>query len=257
MAYTLKSSGIATNLVVCVAVDEDDTIKDFKGAAITLGTGVAASVATGSWKSTSRKYFVTTDNGTFNFFGVTFNATEPTVDTNDSDGVGMWFACHGASACSSDSAPFISIGSSITTGLKRVAAADNHGYFSSGGGTQATTATNLPTDGTTKFSFGSNYRSADSSEVFYGLESGSLASDGTAGSDGGFGGAARSIFSIGGAAGQGNQPFKPYLAAVFNRKLTLAEMQSLHNDWFGTLFDAPAGATQAPRSMQQFRLRSV
>ena len=71
MAYTPKSTGLATNAVVILIVDSDGVIKDVKGNAITLGTGVAASVATGSWKGTARKYFVTTSNGTSTgFYGV-------------------------------------------------------------------------------------------------------------------------------------------------------------------------------------------
>jgi len=51
---------------------------------------------------------------------------------------------------------------------------------------------------------------------------------------------------IGGAVGGGNQPFKPYCVCVFNREITESEAQSLHNDWFGTLFDAPAVPPTAP-----------
>lgn len=254
MAYALKSSGIATVLVVCVVVDEDGTtIVDLKGNTITLDSGVAASVATGSWKSVARKYFVTTADGPFGYFGVRWSSTEPTVDESDADGMSAWFACHGADNSSFVVTPFIEVASAegLRNGLTRVSSSDAHGRYFPGGGTQAATATNLPTDGTTKFSFGANYESASDSEVFYGLESGSLASDGTAGSDGGFGGSARSVFSIGGSSGQGNQPFKPYCVCVFSRKLTTAEMQSLHDDWFGTLIDAPAGATEASLVMAQ------
>jgi hypothetical protein len=87
-----------------------------------------------------------------------------------------------------------------------------------------------------------NYRSGVSSAAFYGLESGSLSQEATAGSDGGFGSSAAPIATIGGASGQGSQPFKPYCVCVFNRLLTEAEMQSLHNDWFGTLFDSGGGS---------------
>lgn len=247
MAYTLKSSGIATSLIVCVAVDDDGTIKDFKGNAITLGTGVAASVADGTWKGVSRKYFETTSFNTYDVRGVSFNATQPSVDETDSDGMSVWFCCNGASGTTYIDAPFIQIAGSNTErkGLGRVSESDNHVRFSPGGGTQAKTTTAVPTDGTTKFSVGANYRSNVSSQIFYGLESGSLASEATAGADGGFGGV-HQIFGLGGAVGggQGAQPFKPFIACVFNRQLTLAEMQSLHDDWFGTLFDV-SGQQQA------------
>jgi hypothetical protein len=213
---------------------------------------VAASVATGSWKGTARKYFVTTANGSFDFFGVRWNATQPTLSETDADGMSAWFACHGASAWGAASS-FIETGPGFAgskQGLRRTTAS-GPGEYISGGGTVAVSATSLPTDGTTKFSFGGNYRSADSSEVFYGLESGSLASDGTAGSDGGFGSGATSVYAIGGSAGQGNQPFSPYVCCVFDRKLTLAEMQSLHDDWFGTLINAPVAVVVPPLFYQK------
>lgn len=247
MALTLKASGIATNLVACVAVDDDGTtVKDFvSGNTIALDTGVAASVATGSWKSiSSPKYFVTTANGTFDFNGVRWTGTVPALDETDGDGVSAWFACNGAGVMGPGfAAAFVEISDTfgLAKGLRRVGTADNHGMFDSGGGTLAATATNLPVDGTTQFSFGANYVWNSSTEVFYGLETGSLASDGTAGADGGFGAATAAVRTIGGTSGSGSQPLKPYIVCVFNRTLTTGEMQSLHNDWFGTLFDAPAG----------------
>jgi hypothetical protein len=246
MAYTLKSSGIATNLVVCVGVDEDGTtIKDFVGSTITLGTGVAASVATGSWKGTSRNYFATTANGTFGFFGVTWSSA-PSISDGDADGLSVWMAVHGASANSAQ-VPYcvIDTSASNTKGMARVTGTGKAKY-DVGGGTTAISTTTIPTDGTTKFSLGTTYRNSVSSTVLYGLESGSLALEATQGSDGGFGGA-NGVYTIGGATGQGNSPIKPYLFCVFNKILTTAEMQSLHgngtDDWFSTLFNAGGGAS--------------
>jgi hypothetical protein len=55
MAMTLKASGLATDLTSCVAVDDDDTIKDFVGATISLDTDVAASVSTAAtWAGVTR-----------------------------------------------------------------------------------------------------------------------------------------------------------------------------------------------------------
>lgn len=243
MAYSLQSSGLATFLTACVAVDDDGTIKDFvSGNTVSLDTGVAASVATGSWKSiSSPQYFVTTANGSFDFNGVRWTGTKPAANETDSDGLTAWFACDGASAVGGLISSFLEIGSTIGTagGLRRVSTGDAHGTYARSGGTRAITTTNLPTDGTTKFSFGMTYRSGVSSEAFYGLESGSLASEATSGSDGGFGSSGALAQAIGGSAGSGNQPHKPYIHCVFNKIITLSEMQSLHDDWFGTLFDAP------------------
>lgn len=244
MAYTLKTSGIATNLVACVGVDDDNTIKDFKGNAISLDTGVAASVATGSWKGTARKYFVTTANGSFNFNGVRWNATQPTVAGDDSDGQSVFVALH-ANNASNDDASMVLIGTGIGNRTGLFVNSSTKASYNPGGGTQAVSTTTIPTDNSTKFSIGSNYKGgggSGGSEIFYGLESGSLASDGTAAYDGGFGGS-RSIYAIGGTDGWGKNPCSPYIVCVFDKQLSLAEMQSLHDDWFGTLFDA-AGTTQ-------------
>ncbi len=242
MAYTLKSSGIALNLIVCVVVDEDGTtITDLTGKAITLGTGVSASVATGSWKSVSRKYFSTTANGTFDFNGVTWN-TAPLVDEDDSDGVSVWCAFHGASSANTVFAAIAGAPGDVRGYGK--AAATAKGTYRSGGTTAATT-TDLPTDGTTKFSFGMAYRSGVSSEAFYGLESGNLSSEDTEASDGGFGGD-RNLYEIGGVDGQGNHPASVYCFCVFNKMLSETEMDSLHDDWFGTLIDAGGSPPAAP-----------
>ena len=238
MAYTLKASGLATNLIACVAVDQDGTtIKDFVGSAITLGTGVAASVSTATWKGVSRGTFATTANGSFNFHGVTWN-TPPSVVEDDADGMSVFAAFAGSSANSNNS-PWVQIGAGNTsnTGL---AAVTGKATYSVSGGTRAQTTTNIPTDGTTKFAVGVTYRSGASSAALYGLESGSMSQEASAGSDGGFGGS-RTLHQLGGAAGNGNQPARYFIACVFNRILTTAEMQSLHDDWFGVLFDAPVG----------------
>ena len=242
MAYTLKASGIATNLIACVVVDEDGTtITDLAGNAITLGTGVSATVATGSWKGSSRNYFGTLANGTFDFYGVTWN-TPPAVTDDDADGIAVWCAFHGADspntvlACIAGSAGDV-------RGFGKAAATGKGTYRS--GGTVANTTTDLPTDGTTKFSFRMSYESADSSEAFYGLESGSLSSEDTETSDGGFGGA-YNLHSLGGVSGQGRHESRIYCFCVFDRKLTETEMDSLHDDWFGTLIDAGGSPPAAP-----------
>ena len=242
MAYTLKASGIATNLIACVVVDEDGTtIADLTGKAVTLGTGVSATVATGSWKGSARKYFGTLADGTFGFFGVTWN-TPPLCDEDDSDGISVWCAFHGADSPNTVFA-CIAASNSDVRGYGKAAATAKGTYRS--GGTVASTTTDLPTDGTTKFSFGMAYRSGVSSEAFYGLESGNLSSEATAGTDGGFGGD-RNLHSIGGVSGQGRHPSRIYCFCVFNKQLSETEMDSLHDDWFGTLIDAGGGSPAIP-----------
>jgi hypothetical protein len=244
MAMALKASGLATDLITCVAVDDDNTIKDFMGYTITLGSGVAASVSTATWKGTSRRYFVTTDNTTADFYGVEFTATRPPID--EDVGISVWFACAGASAPTDASVPgpFVAIGGGGTNqrGVLRGVSANPVTYSTLGGSPYAVTSTSVPTDGSTKFSLGITYKNATSSTALYGLESGSLALEDTEGSDGGGWGGATTVWNIGGCNGNGNQPFKPFIVCVFDRLLSEAEYQSLHNDWYGTLFEAPAGS---------------
>jgi hypothetical protein len=253
MAYTLKASGISTNAKSVVAVNQDGTtITEFvTGRTIALGTGVAASVSTATWKSVSRGFWETTANGSFDFFGVTWtgSSNQPAMTEDDADGVSVWFACNGASSNSNDG-PFVCIGAGngALRGLSRALGGTNKGIYKSAGTPVAATTTSLPTDGTTKFSFGASYRSNNSSAAYYGLESGSLTQEATAAGDGGFGGS-NFAWNIGGAVGQGNQPFRPFCVALFDKILTTGEFQSLHDDWFGTLFDAPAAAAPSLLTM--------
>jgi hypothetical protein len=249
MAMTLKASGLATDLTSCVAVDDDDTIKDFVGATISLDTDVAASVSTAAtWAGVTRRHFVTTSNTEFDFRGVRFSATRPVID--EDAGVTIWFACAGASAAGTPADPsaFVTIGGGGTgpRGVARVPSGTALTYRNTGS-PMAQTSTGLPTDNSTKFSAGITYRNATSSTASYGVDGGTLTVQDTEGSDGGFG-FATTLWHIGGAAGYGNQPFRPFIVCTFDRILSEAEQQTLHNDWFNTLFD---GEEEPPALMGQ------
>jgi hypothetical protein len=245
MAYTLKASGIATNLVMCVAVDEDGTIKEFVSPTVnsnkTLGTGVAASVTAGAWKGTTRNYWSSTDNGGFDYHGVKFTASNrPTHFTNHTNGFTVWEAYHSIAATMNNMGGLVSYSNDAEAGQAGMRRHSNTNgklqwFMSSTDRGQGTT----DIASTTKLSAGVTYDNDDattSSRLYYGLEAGSLAADGTGDHDG-FGSAQGQVYGIGGFAGQGSHPASRYCSAVFNRVLTLAEMQSLHDDWFGTLFD--------------------
>lgn len=254
MAYTLKTSGIATNLVMCNGVDEDGTITEFVSSDVqanrTLDTGVAASVATGSWKGTARKYWVSVDNSGVPA-GVLFAAGHrPTLALTNANGVTYFCAFHGSSARTGDGG-YIShstAGDGQQAGLTLNSAANTclmYGAGLKGGG--STTA--VPTNGTTKFSIAVSYKDSGtpSDRYHYGLESGSLAADGTSDTHGGASSSAADVYGIGGLSGFGAIGASRYLDCIFNIELSLAERQSLHDDWFGTLFNAPAGGTAGIR----------
>ena len=241
MAFTLKTSGLATLLSVCVAVDEDGTtIKEFVSPTVDSNKAVSGSVTLGAknWKSVSRGFFETTANGAFDFNGIKWtNGTGGVTDFADGNGASIFCAFAGSGIGNNDKywVSFIN----DRQGLRVNSSGKANLNF--GSPTSAASATTIPTDNSTSFSVGANYDGTGSgtSEIFYGLESGSLASDGT-GTNANQGGNVP-LTGIGGPGdGNGNQPAKYHLVTVFTRKLTLVEMQSLHNDWAGTLFDNSA-----------------
>ena len=247
MAYTLKSTGIATNLIMLLSIDDDGTtVKEFVSSAVNSAMTVHANVTTGTstWKSTSRGYFQTYENSTYNFYGITFGTTKPTVGHNDADGMSYFAAAAGASAGTGRPGLVAYTGTSSYWG-RHSSTRDKQSIYL--GSDRVSSTTTIPSDGTTKFSMGPAFKNNDSSTTFYyGLESGSMASDGS-GTPGDYGFTSESIIDIGGWAGEGSQPGKWHCIAVFNKQLSQAEMQSLHgdgsNDWFSTLFDAPTTYT--------------
>lgn len=236
MAYTLKASGIATALTMCVAVDDDNTtIKEFVSSLVngdmTFDTGVAAGVGTSTWKGVSQGYFPTFNNGTFDYLGIRFGTNKPSALWNAANPSTMFFVWSSADAAGG-AKPIIGTGGgnfAVDRGVGTL-------RISNGAFVGSTT---LPSDGTTKFSAGFNFTPFTGGEFYYGLESGSLASDGTFTDTLGFTGSG-TFDGIGGAPGQGHAQGHYHLVAKFNRVLTLTEMQSLHNDWRGTLFDSAA-----------------
>jgi hypothetical protein len=252
MPLTLKSSGLATDLVVCVAVQSDNTITEFKGNSISLDTGVAASVGTDTWKGSSRKYFSTTDGASeTTYYGVRFNTTRPQYPTAAGGSV---FAAFREIDSDTDLQHCLAeigleVGDNVrglwvtTTNASRKARFD----FNSGA---ACTIGSTTIPAATKLSIGANYTYNSNAQIFYGAESGSLATDSTAANPGTFGSIPFDIFGLGGAVGSNTVPADWFIFAVFDRELTTVEMQSLHNDWANVLFDG-AEEEEPPALMGQ------
>lgn len=240
MAYSLKTTGLATSLVMCLAVDEDGTtIREFVSTTVDSQKTVDSGVTTGSesWKGTSRYYFTTLANGSYDFYGIRFGTTKPPWQPVDADGCTFWAACASMSA-GDGTPPGIFLSDGDVHNIRRLT--DSTGALSlySNYGDRAAGTTALPTGGAS-FSVGIAYDDADYA-AYFGLESGSLASDGSGTSNVGFMGNT-SVASIGGGAGYSNCPASWHIVCLFNRKLTLTELQSLHDDWFNVLFDAGGG----------------
>lgn len=240
--YRLKSTGIATNLAFCVVVDYDGVIRDLAGYAVTAASGVAASVSLSTWKGSFRKHFVTTwgGPGVGDYLGVDWVAPQPSMSTQDAGGGAIFIASVGAGTPTGDgNNSYIWSDTTLATGL-RISATDK-GTLVDQLGPNAVTTTSLVRDNATKFSLGANYEYNVNSRMFYGLESGSGAFDGSAVIP--TWSAAMNAQGIGGSYNQGSQPGKYLIVAGFNRELTEAEFQSLHgdgtNDWATTLIDNP------------------
>lgn len=261
MALSLKGTGIATNLVMCLAVDDDGvTIKEFVSSDVNANKTIDAGVTVGlaSWKGTNRSYISILDN-TFDYKGVRFAAGHrPSLDAGSGHPFSFFAALSGASDPGGTNA-FIEA-SAAGTWLAIRSTTDKLVDDVQGAGHASTTS--LPDDGTTKFSCGYSHTFGSAYAAYYGLESGALAADGS-GADAGFGGDATPILGVGGATGQGSQPGNYHVICLFNKALSLGEFQSLHgdgvDDWFTTLFAAsggggglPAGAESAyfPGGMQ-------
>lgn len=243
MAYALKSTGLATDLVACLIVDEDgSTIVDLCGNTISAHASLPA-VGTASWKGVTRSHIVTGGDGGYTPYGIAWTGTKPSANTNDADGIGVFVALAGASGKTGGTiGNFVHIDadppSAVDRGLFRDGSNKAKMVFTGSSGGVGTTS--IPTDGTTKFSMAANWQNDVNVENFYGLESGSLTSDSTATNPGNWGSTNYVVQSIGGFPGQNTQPFKPFIVAVFGRQLTLSEYQTLHDDWFGELIDAGA-----------------
>lgn len=248
MAYTLKGTGLATKLVFCIAVDDDGTtVKEFVSSTVnsTKVVDTAVSVGSSTWKGTTRGWFQTKNgqspkDAQYDFEGVTFVTNLPTAAMTSGAGLSIFAACAGASAGTGDGAI---AWMSSTDRLRRSATNKLEWYLSSGVRGGAST-TSLPTDGTTKFSFAASYLDNVTTAFYYGLESGNLGADGGA-NPSNFG-SSTTWQQIGGADGQGSAPGKWHIICAFNEDLSETDFDSLHDDWFGTLFDAPPAPPAAP-----------
>ncbi len=238
MAYQLRSTGLATSLTMCLAVDEDGTtIREFVNPTVDAQKTVDAGVTVGSenWKGTPRGYFATTSNGAFDFHGIRFGTTRPPWEPADGDGCTIFGACAAMGAGNSSGNYFLHASSDTQSIVRDWTAAPNSAAFRFYDGLRGKGNTALPNDGTS-FSFAVAYN-ATSANWYFGLESGSLAADGTSTGNSGYT-ANSTVAYVGGWPGQGYQAASWHLLCIFNRTLTLEELQSLHDDWFNVLFES-------------------
>lgn len=243
MALTLKTTGPAAKALSVIAVDDNGDVKDFvTGRTITYNAAIAAPrIGTATWKGVTRSHFKTDYSpDAFSPRGAVYGATVPPVPMGAAGNGVSWFcACNQLVEVPAGAIFWLTgdnnQGARIGAGSKLEVLCGN---TSQGLGTTTLLAA-------TKMSFGFNQKySTTGLPFFFGLESGALAADGTY-NEGGFG-SATVLSMFGGHAGYGSARGEYFVHAVFSDAvlLTLAEMQSLHNDWFGTLFEAVTATTQ-------------
>jgi hypothetical protein len=254
MARTLKTTGLAADAHWIVAMDDDGTtLREWvngwssttadNGATWTNNDAASMVVDDGAligsttWKGSNETYVETLPGGSFDYLGIAF----PTPIGSEASPAALSF--FGAIVANEEAN--VSYWLSADDGNTNLFGINSSGniVFYERGIAHAAGTTTIPSDGTTKFSVGANIESGNQVEAFYGLESGAIASDGTA-SAGTLQWAG--VGAIGGESGQDyDAPHKFVLWASFNRTLTQQEYDDLHADPFGTLFES-ASDTQEP-----------
>lgn len=255
MAYQLKDSGLALEVVTCVMVDEDgESIVELGGNNVSVHENVT--IGTGAWKGKTYKYFQTSGSS-WSAYNVRVNSPYKEAGTQG-DGLCLFAAVAGAGN-GANNRVFASLGSvsapNSTYGLARFGAGGPLRVSSGSSSPFGLGSTNLPTDMTTAFSIAGNIRT-DSSKTYgmpyFGLEAGDIAADADVESVGDSAKTASILVNIGGTDSQGYQDAKFYIVVLFKRELTISELQSLHNDWFGTLIETgveePATISVAPKN---------
>jgi hypothetical protein len=239
MALTLKTSGIATEMTMCLAVDDNNIVKEFVSSAANSAMTIDAGITYGtkSWKSVSRRYFETFRGANdYTPVKLSFSSNYPVFQADATNGGTVYIACAGYSA------PLYSGGViSKTNGAPIYVAI---GEFRPDG--TITASTPSPTNGTTSFSTAFKITSGGTYKFYYGAESSADVAAAGTGSPGGR--ANTDVGQIGGGDGQGVDAGKWHLIALFNRQLEDVEVESLHDDWFGVLFDSSGSSSGAARN---------
>jgi hypothetical protein len=242
MALTLKTDGLASTLALCLAVDDDGTVKEFVSGDVDANMVVdpLVTIDSQSWKGTSRRYFQTAGSG-FSPKMISFpSGHRPGVNDNDS---GFFMAFAGAPAGNGTASQLVYMpGSGVSIGRDNVSGC--WGVFA---GTQwrMVSTTQEPTDNATPFSIAVNWAyvtgnpNSNGCALYYGAESGSLALEKISGASG-FGNGNNLLQSIGGWAGIATVAAKCHIICAFNTQPSLTDYQALHADWYGTLFDTVA-----------------
>ena len=250
MALTLKTTGLAAEAIMVLAVDDDGSIKEFVSPAVdaakTLGTGVAT--ADGSWKGQARKYWSTgTHPSPFDFSGVKFtDGNRPNLAHGNAAGFTVIDIFHSIGAAQS-SGGFVSwspTGDAGNRGTRRSQTAPNGLTFFAFSSERGASTVTIPNDGTKYFTALTFQNTAGVGTDYFQAAEGDadITATGTSTSMVGFASSGDVwVYGVGGFNGQGNQTASRYLTAIISRKLSQAEVETIFDDWFNVFFDGPAG----------------
>lgn len=230
MGYALKTSGLATALTMCVAVDSDGTIKEFVSSDVNANmsvTGVSPGLY--GWNGVAR--------GLFNHANpVSFASGHRPAFTNVG-GMGFYVAIH--SLLGIASAPSAILGTDAFGSAGPLIRIDNSFIAQMSGADSAPTVPTPDPINTGVGSLSGNYTKNGTVNIGFALDGDEFAIQAT--------GTDTNNVLIAGNVVQIPLNLYEYLFAVclFNRPLTLTEQQSLHTDWFDTLFDVSLTLTGA------------
>lgn len=241
MAYQLKTTGIAANCTMCIAVDPDtSTVKDFASSSVTADMTVGANVTIGSqaWDGVTR-YYWRTGSGTADADFVKFGTTKPWVGV-DASHVTQTLVCIGAVA---------------GAGTTRVFGNDSTDYFASanttaGGNTYPTLymgSTNLTggwaqLSAGTKCIFGASVVRGTTRTIFSAVDTDAAMTTSTAAF-----GTPTAYYALTYVNRRNDSSShlqdKTHAILAFSTALSEAEWDTLRDDWFGTLLEAAAGGS--------------
>lgn len=265
MAYQLKSTGIAANCTMLIAVDPDTgTVKDFASSAVTADMTVGANVTTGSqaWDGNTRHYF-RHGAGTTDADFVKFGTTKPNWTFNVNGLERTWVFV--GEVAGTQARAFGKDSSIYTAQINLAAGGSTHpAHVGAGYATSASGGNASPASGSKRiFGFSMKHGSAGGHGYAY------TAADTDASMTVTDVGAPTSTSATNNFdltyVGRRNdatahQQDKVHLIAIFDASLAEADWDTLRDDWFGTLLETAGGGGgggQPPRSMHLSRLMRV
>ncbi len=243
MAYRLKSTGIAANCTMLVAVDPDlNIIKEFASSSVnsTMAVGANVTIASQAWNGTTRSYFKY-GAGTTNADYVVFGTNKPQW-TNDTDGMARTWVFIGQVGTSSQTVRVFGKDSTNMAYSNDTATGGSTYPFQAGLGftVKQNGGAAQPALGT-KVIFGCSQvhgAGANGAAFYWSTDAaGTMSKLSLTGPSGGST-ANMALDAIGrrnDTTAHGDE--KIHMIAIFYSSLSDSDWESLHSDWFGTLLE--------------------